>query len=78
MNMNKGDFERDRRALNSYARYSGMAFQMVAIICLFAFAGYKLDEYRKSEEPIFTAVLSLVGVIISLYIVIRSIKTNKP
>jgi len=67
------DSERGRQ-INSYAKYSGIAFQMVVIIGLFAFVGYKIDESAAHEVKWVTAMLSLVGVFISLYIVIRSVK----
>ena len=60
--------------LNSYAKYSSVGFQMIVIIGLFAFAGYKIDESTAHEVKWVTAVLSLVGVFIALYIVIRSVK----
>jgi F0F1-type ATP synthase assembly protein I len=57
--------------LNSFVRYSGMGFQMVAIILLFYWAGSKLDERAGNEKPAFTAILSLLGVFAGLYIVLK-------
>ncbi|MXV49361.1 hypothetical protein GS399_00135 [Pedobacter sp. HMF7647] len=71
------NFKQEKKELNAYAKYSALAFQMIGIIGLFTFAGYKIDENRNSKQPIFTAILSLAGVFISLYLVIRSIKTPK-
>ena len=59
---------------NSYLRFTGMAFQMVVIIGAFAFAGYKIDTAAHHTVKWVTAVLALIGVFISLYLVIRSIK----
>lgn len=64
----------DKDKVKSYVRYSGVVFQMIGIIGVFAFAGYKLDQYQQSKTPIYTAVSSLLGVIISLYTIIRSLK----
>lgn len=44
-----------------------MVFQMIAIIGIMAFVGVKLDERRGSEKPIFTAILTLLGVFAALY-----------
>ena len=66
--------EQDEKPLNAYVKYSGVGFQMIAIIGLFAFAGYKIDESAHHEVKWVTAVLSLIGVFISLYIVIVSLK----
>jgi hypothetical protein len=66
--------ENDDKPLNAYVKYSGIGFQMIAIIGLFAFAGYKIDESAHHEVKWVTAALSLIGVFISLYIVIVSLK----
>lgn len=66
--------DNDERPLNAYVKYSGLGFQMIAIIGLFAFAGYKIDESAHHQVRWVTAILSLVGVFISLYIVIVSLK----
>ena len=59
---------------NNYLKFTGMAFQMIVIIGLFSFAGYKIDEGANHHTKWVTAALALTGVFISLYIVIRSIK----
>jgi ATP synthase protein I len=59
--------------LNTYVKYSGLGFQMIGVIGLFTFIGFKIDESLESKTPIITALLSLVGVIISLYIVFKSL-----
>jgi ATP synthase protein I len=62
------------KPLNSYAKYSAVGFQMIAIIGVFTFIGYKIDATANHETQWVTALLSLIGVFISLYIVIRSVK----
>jgi len=56
------------------AKFSGIAFQMIGIIGVFAYAGYKIDEANHHNVKWVTAALSLTGVFISLYIVIRAVK----
>ncbi|MDB5114703.1 MAG: hypothetical protein JWQ79_195 [Mucilaginibacter sp.] len=63
------------RPMNNYVKYSGLGFQMIAIIGIFSFAGYKIDESANHQVKWVTAVLSLTGVFISLYVVFRSIKS---
>jgi hypothetical protein len=63
------------KPMNSYAKYSGLAFQMIAIIGLFTFVGYKIDQSAGHDTQWVTATLSLIGVFISLFIVIRSLKS---
>jgi len=61
------------KEVNAYAKYTGMAFQMVVIIGVFSYAGYKIDQAAGHDTKWVTAVLSLAGVFISLFIVIRSV-----
>jgi ATP synthase protein I len=62
------------KAANNYAKYTSLGFQMIAIIGVFTYAGYKIDENAGHETKWVTALLSLAGVFISLFIVIRSVK----
>ncbi|TFF40757.1 AtpZ/AtpI family protein [Mucilaginibacter psychrotolerans] len=74
--MAKNEPERlDKRAkeAGSYAKYMGLAFQMIAIIGIFTFAGYKIDESAGHTTKWVTAALSLAGVFASLYLVIRTV-----
>jgi hypothetical protein len=63
--------------MNNYVQYSAMGFQMFVIIGIFTYAGYKIDEDRQAETPLATAFLSLIGVFIALYFIIRSIRKIK-
>lgn len=72
------DREQRKKLVNSYLQYSTLGFQMIAIIGVFAFAGYMIDERKNSATPLYTAFFSLAGVFIALYLVIRSLKKIKP
>jgi F0F1-type ATP synthase assembly protein I len=63
----------DRKQLNTYARYSSIAFQMFAIIGIGAFIGVKLDDAFPNKHSLYTIILSLVFVIFSIVFVIRRI-----
>jgi len=69
--------ESNDNAANSAAKFTSIAFQMIAIIGLFAFAGYKIDQATHHNIKWVTAALSLTGVFISLYLVIRSVKNDR-
>lgn len=73
----KKNLDGQKKAINSYAYYSGLGFQMIAVIGVFAFIGYKIDEGQNTSSPLYTAFFSLGGVFISLYLVIRSVKKDK-
>lgn len=57
--------------LQSYSRYSGLAFQMIAIILVFVWAGEKIDEIYFQGRTIFIIIFSLIGVAISMYVVLK-------
>jgi ATP synthase protein I len=58
---------------NNFLKYSGLGFQMIATIGLAAYAGIKLDEYFQVKSHMFTVVLMLLGVIGSMYLVIKGL-----
>ena len=57
--------------LNDYAKYSGLAFQMGAVIAVAVWSGVKLDELTGANKPIFTITLSLLGVFTAIYVAIK-------
>ncbi|WP_134088348.1 AtpZ/AtpI family protein [Olivibacter sp. XZL3] len=70
----KTDWQKDGKA---YVYYTGLGFQMIATIGVFAFIGYKVDMAKAGEVGIYTGLLSLLGVCISLYYTIRSVLKRK-
>ncbi len=68
---NKLDSEKKKRQLREAARYSGLAFQMIAIILLVLFAGMQADKYMGNDFHGFTALGAFLGVILSLYISLK-------
>ncbi len=59
--------KRAQKNVSNYAKYSGLAFQMLGTIVLFTYAGYKLDAWQANKIPVWTLVLSLVSIAASLY-----------
>ena len=64
-------------ALGKYAYFSGVGFQMLAIIGVFTYIGYRIDQSREAETPLWTALFALAGVCISMYTVIRAVTRRK-
>jgi len=58
---------------NAYLRLTSAAFQMGVVIFLGAYFGKKLDENSSFEKPIYTIILSLLGVAIGLYLIIKEV-----
>ena len=68
------DLKDEKKALTGYAKYTGVAFQMMAIIALCAFIGYKIDEYYHHQIQWVTALMCVIGVVASIYQTIRQLK----
>lgn len=65
--------QKEKNKFKNYAKYSNMAFQMLAIIGLGTFGGVKLDELVDWSFPIFTIILSLASVSMAIYISIKDL-----
>jgi F0F1-type ATP synthase assembly protein I len=65
------------KGVQNFARYSGIAFQMIGIILLTTFGGIKLDKLTGWETPVFTIILSLLGVFAAIYLTIREFIKQK-
>jgi disulfide bond formation protein DsbB len=48
-----------------------MGVQMLVIIFIFTWAGIKLDHRAEGDKQIYTAILSLLGVLIGIYTVLK-------
>lgn len=66
-----------KKQLNSYARYSGMAVQMAAIIVGGVLGGIQLDKWLALKFPVFTLVLTLLSVFLAMYYFIKDVIKKK-
>jgi F0F1-type ATP synthase assembly protein I len=70
--------EKKKKSLDNYTRYSSIAFEMLVIILIGVFGGVKLDHWMHLSVPVFTIILSILAVILSIYTVTRGLlKTPK-
>jgi F0F1-type ATP synthase assembly protein I len=67
----KNQTEQENKGLRDFGRYSGLAFQMVAIILIPTLGGVKLDKLTGWKTPVFTLILSLLGVFTAIYFLIK-------
>jgi ATP synthase protein I len=58
-------------AWRKYAEITGIIIEMILIIGGFVYGGIWLDEQKFIDFPLFTIVLSLSGVAIAMYILIK-------
>jgi hypothetical protein len=66
--------DKDRKepsSLQTYGRYSSLAFQMLFIILACVFGGRWIDSWLAWKIPVFTIVLSMLGVIMSIYFAVK-------
>lgn len=70
------DPEDKKKSISNFAKYSSISFQMIAIIGVFAFIGFKIDTKRNAKTPIVTAAMSLVGVAVAMYQVVKQLNKN--
>ena len=62
--------------LTAYSKYSTSAIQMVVLIAGTSFGGVKLDQVA-GTKPLFTVILSLLGVTASMWLVIKDALRKK-
>jgi ATP synthase protein I len=63
--------DQENNGLGNYAKYSGIGVQMVVIILITVWGGIKLDKLFLLETPVFTIILSLLGVAAAIYTAIK-------
>jgi uncharacterized membrane protein (DUF106 family) len=65
--------ERKTEGVNQYLKFSAMGIQMAVTIALFAWLGNFLDKKYETDQPFFTAGLSLLGVFVALYLMLKQL-----
>ena len=63
--------DKGKRTLRDYARYSNLAFKMIAVILVAFFIGRQLDKWLPIGFPLFTLLLSFGGLGIIMYLLIK-------
>jgi len=63
--------DQENKGLSAYAKYSGLAIQMGVIIFLTTWGGIKLDEVTGTAQPVFTIILSLLGVFAAIWVAVK-------
>ena len=63
----------EKGKLQSYMKYSGLAFQMLIVLGIAAYGGMRLDAYLGNKNPWFTILFMVLGVIGSIYKIIVSV-----
>ncbi|HVN58352.1 MAG TPA: AtpZ/AtpI family protein [Bacteroidales bacterium] len=61
----------ESNGLKNFAHYSGIGIQMGVIIFITVWGGTKLDHLLVLKTPVFTIILSLLGVATAIYTAIK-------
>lgn len=59
------------KGVRDFSKYSGLAIQMGAIIFVTTWGGIKLDKLAGFDKPVFTIILSLLGVFAAIYTAVK-------
>ena len=69
--------QKKRHQPNPYIKYSGIAFQMGAIIAVGVLLGQWLDERAANETPWYTIGIGLFSIFAALYLTLRDLLKSK-
>ena len=69
--------DQENKGLTEFARYSGIGIQMGVIIFLTTWGGIKLDKLAEFSNPVFTIILSLLGVFAAIWVAIKDFIIKK-
>lgn len=62
-----------KNRFDTFIRYSSLGFEMMAIIGIFTFAGYKTDEWLNNEFMGFTLIFMVLSVILAVLYGVRGL-----
>ena len=67
-----------KKPVQDYMKYSGLAFQMGAVILIGTLIGKQIDKYVQTPQPYFTAAFAVLSAAAALYIALKDfIKPSK-
>lgn len=59
--------------MREYARYSNLAFKLIAVVLAAFFIGMMMDKWLKFDFPLFTLLFSIGGLTLMLYLLIKDL-----
>jgi ATP synthase protein I len=66
----------NKKPLNAYARYSGLAIQMVVVVVLGILGGRWLDSKVENETPWWTVGGALFGIFGAMFYLFKEVKAG--
>lgn len=64
----------EKKAFQSWMKYSAIGSEMVAAVFIGAFGGYKIDQWMGNETQYVTIGLLLLGLTAGFYLVYKQLK----
>jgi hypothetical protein len=65
--------QKNKNKFDDFIRYSSLGFEMMVIIALGTFGGYKIDQWMNNDFKGFTLGLMIISVVVSIIYGIRNI-----
>ena len=69
--------KKTKKEFDNFIRYSSLAFEMMGIIALGTFAGFKIDQWMENEFKAFTLALMIISVIAAILYGTRNLLKKK-
>ena len=69
--MNQNKYQKPKKKLDDFIRYSSLAFEMITIMGVGVFVGIKMDQWLDLSFPAFTLGLMILSVAGAIYYAIR-------
>jgi F0F1-type ATP synthase assembly protein I len=69
----KNQFRKNKNRFDAFIRYSSLGFEMMTMIVLGTFLGYKIDQWMNNNFRWFTLVLMVLSVIGSVVYFVRKL-----
>ncbi len=69
----KNQFRKNKNKFDAFIRYSSLGFEMMAMIVVGTFLGYKIDQWLENNFKWFTLVLMVFSVIGSVIYFVRKL-----
>lgn len=64
---------RKQSPYNNYLKYAGLGFQLLVVIGVFGWIGYRIDQWLELRIPAFTLILGFAGFAGMMFQIYRSI-----
>jgi len=61
-----------KKGVDDFIKYSSLGIEMVVIIAIGTYGGYKLDQWMENEFRVFTLILMVFSVILSIIYGVRN------